>query len=126
VNPNQRFMCGCKLYPSGDTTDVKFWKQAFTYDAEGFVICSVHRERRHGWRSIPRFSHHLDFMSLLQLERWLLFGEAAKMKTKPIRVNGEDIRDNRDPEMIGNEILTGSSGKDDYGPWADRYKRYEV
>lgn len=43
-----RFMC-CQREVDPDTL--------LGQDGEGFVVCSVHKERRYGWRSAPMYGH---------------------------------------------------------------------
>ena len=103
-----KFICGCN-----HSTPVEH----LPTDAEGFVVCPGHGQRRYGWRSLPidpvsgfqdySFSHWTP----LQIEKFMLYG--VKPERSPFRTNTttEDRRNNSDPQEIGRRIIARSNGK---------------
>lgn len=70
-------------------------------DAEGFMVCETHRQRRYGWRSREkRHMHRCDWMTDLEYERFVIYGKQPEMAVTPIQQRVEDIRDNRDPATV--------------------------
>lgn len=86
-----------------------------TYDADGFLVCSVHHQRRYGWRSLPvdespagrRSVYACAKMTELETERFVLFGEEPGRRgfEEIVWQQSFDLRDNRDPEEIGKSLL---------------------
>lgn len=104
-----QFICGCRC---GEITarDNLATMDSVVLDAEGFLTCKVHRERRAGWRSVPYTATKMPFpgvgaWSPLEWECWLLYDEKPEIPSLPIVLGGDDWRDNRDPVEIGNNIL---------------------
>ena len=87
------------------------------YDDEGFMVCPWHGARRYGWRSVPASPNHpgpkSGYMSMtpLEIERRKYYGKSIpKKKELKIDSNAPDLRDTRDPEELGKEILARSNG----------------
>ena len=104
-----KFICGCE--DDIQQEDMGWWKDVGT-DREGFLICCKHNARRQGWRSLP---HARDFdsakFSPLQREQMIVFGKLPREKPMVFDNATPDRRDNRDPEVLGREILMKGNGK---------------
>lgn len=110
-----KFICGCRskidaVLPV--TTAIFKTFDAVSIDEQGFLICFVHRERRHGWRSVPYAAMSMvpgadPAWSPQEYERWLYWAEIPKAKVVAVASTPgvPDIRDNRDPQQVGNEYL---------------------
>ena len=108
------FLCGCSM-PSFDSLrgDPELHTMdTVEYDAEGFLICSVHRQRRYGWRSLPildgpngrRIDYDVAGMDELEIEKMVVFGYPPVGKPfGDFKVTVKDKRDNRDPVMVARE-----------------------
>lgn len=113
-----KFLCDCTHdIETFDQDDVGWWKEIST-DRGGFLICVAHHQRSEGWRSFPTAAGKIgldwDYASFspLQLEQYFVFGKPlpeSKAELEPSAM--EDRRDNRDPELIGLEILSKNNGK---------------
>jgi|SRR5262245_41101198 len=106
-----RFICGCvsKLELPTDEENFKTF-DSVVLDHEGFIICQIHHERRYGWRTIPytATAPHQALtagMTAREHERWVVWGEMPKLRPWPARSVAEDLRDNRDPIVVGMEIF---------------------
>lgn len=100
---NVTFICGCQ------TNDIIARENTKTmdtvdFDDEGFIICTIHKQRRYGWRSLPTLpglklaDWGFKGWTLLEVEAYLLFGEdPAPKDIKNIGEITEDRRDNRAP-----------------------------
>lgn len=93
------FICGCN---TGEilTRENLLTMSSVTLDDQGFVVCSVHHQRRRGWRSVPGGFFPLEY------EAFILFGERQIGDTSiydkmPKMV---DTRDLRDPVEMGHTI----------------------
>lgn len=102
-----QFLCGCKshiIFPT--STDVLKTYDGIGQDAEGFMVCAIHRQRRRGWRTVPYTATTMPVKGMgdwteLEYERWLMFGTIPERQRIPMRgVNAKDIRDKRDPEFV--------------------------
>jgi len=106
-----RFICGCraKIDPPINEEIFKTF-DSVVLDWQGFIICQIHHERRYGWRTVPYTATAPDQaltagMTALEHERWLIWGETPKVRPWPAQSVVEDLRDNRDPVLIGLEIF---------------------
>lgn len=131
-----KFLCGCDM-PSkerlqGDPELTSL--DTVEFDTEGFVICSVHRTRRYGWR-VP--NHRplplgVAGCSEIEYERYMLLGIMPHSlpdfpETKEIKATEEDRRDNRDPvedadSIMASVIIDRSKHKTngtDHGLWSN-------
>lgn len=79
--------------------------ETVTQDEEGFVICPHHRVRRYGWLSGGGRDHSKDGWTDLQVERWVLYGEAPVLDTFTPRPAEQDRRDNRNPIDVASSPL---------------------
>jgi hypothetical protein len=110
------FICGCKHeINTADQEDVGWWLETST-DREGFLVCTKHRVRRKFWNSLPeeasrRLKYQFSAYSPLQREKHEVFGKPFTEYTPAFDFNGDDRRDNRDPETIGKEILAKIAAK---------------
>jgi len=100
-----KFICGCMHdFPS----------DSVVLDSDGFMVCLAHHERRSGWRSLPTQGGRPDYSfsswTALQVERFMYFGEFPPRTEIAVRNISEDRRDNRDPVILGNEILAKANG----------------
>lgn len=109
-----KFCCGCDQPPGydklrDDPVWAKHWYDTMAHkDAEGFVICGEHGQRRVAWRSLPTistpngdtFDYSLSRYSPLQIERFLITGEIPARKLAKVEAGSEDRRDNRDPAAV--------------------------
>lgn len=103
------FICGCT--DDIEVEDLGWWKEVST-DREGFLICVRHNARRMGWRSLPQAREFGDSkFTPLQRELMSVFGQVPREKTMALDNAEPDRRDNRDPEVLGREILSRSNGK---------------
>ena len=113
-----RFICGCTMKAVAPLTEEVFsTHDSIVIDSDGFMICLIHRERRVGWRSLPTFGGRPEYKfsswTPLEIERYLYWDE------KPVRTISqligftrmEDRRDNRDPALLGAEILAKKNGE---------------
>lgn len=111
-----KFLCGCSHEIFSDTEDIGWWKEVST-DQQGFLVCVAHRQRRAGWNTLPsgaakplanwKFAGY----SPLAMEQFLVYGKPLPEKTlKDVDFSIEDRRDNRDPVLVGNEILFKGNG----------------
>lgn len=123
------FICGCQM-PTLDRLEGDKELSSLdtcTYDAEGFLTCSVHHMRRQGWRSLPmedtkngrRPIWAYASWTELQVERFVLFGEHPEIRglagvSKP---SVPDLRDSRDPEEIGIHMLAMGSRPSNNPQW---------
>jgi hypothetical protein len=71
-----RFTCGCvdRVELDGDT---EFLRKYFSFDAEGFIVCPVHRARRYGWR-VPNHTHRFAGYTALEYERYVIWNEKPR------------------------------------------------
>jgi hypothetical protein len=105
------FICGCTHDVNEE--DIGWWREV-GMDRQGFLICVTHTSRRQGWRSLPSAR---DFASAqfspLERERMIVFGERVRRLENPVWLESKtpDRRDNRDPEILGREILAKGNGK---------------
>lgn len=112
-----KFMCGCDM-PTQDRLlgDPNLTSLAtVAYDEEGFLICIPHHERRQGWRSpsVGKFTGYSD----LEFEKYVIFGQVKEPKVSAAQApTMPDRRDNRDPEVIGNQLLAMGSRPSNYPP----------
>lgn len=89
--PGIEFICGCQTKDIVTRENIKTMDM-ITFDDEGFLICSIHRQRRKGWRSIPTHdgSSNICFRGEffghdpLHVEGALIFGEELPQKTVKI------------------------------------------
>jgi len=115
------FICGCtsKLEPP-ITEDVFKTFDAVVLDAEGFLTCLSHHERRSGWRSLPTLGSRADFSfaswTPLEIERFIFWAEFPSNPAISVR-SSEDRRDNRDPEILGAEIIARRNGNELRADW---------
>jgi hypothetical protein len=110
------FICGCtsKIDPpiSRDTFTTF---DSVVEDAQGHLICIVHHERLKGWRSVPYSALSMrpgadPSWTPLEYERWKIFGEKPRSRKMVYTSEQVDRRDNRDPAMIGAQILAKNNG----------------
>lgn len=108
------FLCGCttgEVISRANLTTM----DAIYIDPEGMLTCAIHHMRRKGWRSVPASSSrpglkHGAYLGATpaQIEGRIVFGEfipvrgSLKIQTTTVL----DLRDNRDPRVIGNKILS--------------------
>lgn len=112
-----KFICTCnhEINPA-DLEDVGWWRSVAT-DTEGFLICVRHKERRKSWNSLPEGSsrqladYRFASWTPLQREQFEVFGKPPLERSLDFDFNGEDRRDNRDPEQIGAAILAKQNGE---------------
>jgi hypothetical protein len=104
-----KFICGCE--DDIAVEDLGWWKEVGT-DRDGFLICVKHNSRRQGWRSLPH-AREFDSAKFSPLERELreVFGQVPREKPMTFDNSTPDRRDNRDPEVLGREILLKGNGK---------------
>jgi hypothetical protein len=116
--PSVRFICGCVHEILPDAEDIGWWKEAST-DREGFLICVAHTARREGWRSLPEIQgvrgNFADFdfagYTPLQVEQFVVWGKPLPEITTHYEPSvTQDMRDNRDPEMVAAERARGKNG----------------
>lgn len=111
------FICGCSHEINvNDPEDVGWWKQTST-DREGYLICTLHRQRRKKFASLPegaakqladwRYAGY----SALELEQHEVFGRPLPERTTNLDFSIEDRRDIRDPQMVGIEIFAALAGE---------------
>ena len=102
-----KFICGCLHDHPSDSV---------VLDGDGFMTCLAHHERRSGWRSLPTVGSRADFSfsswTPLEIERFLFFSEFPPKIPSLAFSNTEDRRDNRDPEIVGAEIIARRSGNE--------------
>ncbi len=102
------FICGCS--DDIEVGDLGWWKEVST-DREGFLICVRHNARRQGWRSLPNARNFSDSQySPLQRELMSVFGQVPRERPMVLENTTPDRRDNRDPEVLGREILAKING----------------
>lgn len=128
-----QFICGCEsklelpipaveFAETDDELESEKRKYLSTFDSighdeRGFIVCAVHRERRKGWRSVPYQATKMPLpmagWTPLEYERWLLFDEIPRqvISKAMYRSSAPDCRDNRDPQILGREILARSNGQ---------------
>lgn len=102
-----RFLCGCEM-PSLASLRGDLDLQTFDtveFDGQNFIICSVHKQRRYGWRTPSHGPRAFHGLTELQVETVEIFG------VDPAEIQGigsyvffaptvEDRRDNRDPRFV--------------------------
>ncbi len=101
-----KFICLCPFYAEPGQ-GVLNPPPGCTFDADGFLVCSGHGQRRYGWRSIPMIDRgsgqKTDFSkagwSELEVEQWVLFGVTPPVIHLEVK-SGIDLRDNRDPKTM--------------------------
>lgn len=102
------YVCGCREKDFDGVSDPEFWKKKLFFDAEGFVICKTHLQRRKGWR-LPsshdvraKHSRTARFgMDALAFEQFELFGVEFKCPKISFEYDPKnDRRDKRDPATM--------------------------
>lgn len=94
-----QFLCGCKT-ANVEGLENLLTMSSVTNDEEGMLICSIHRQRRYGWRSVGR-DHTRDRLTPLEIEALDLWGLVILRPDPAIGLHTvEDIRDNRDPQEV--------------------------
>lgn len=83
------------------------------FDAQGFIICAIHRQRRLGWRTVPYAIHQRPKglpadMTELEWEQWVLYRTEPKRERVSNEIFSEisspgsiDLRDRRDASDLG-------------------------
>lgn len=111
-----RFICGCDIPPNILNRESLKTMDTVKVDSAGFIVCAVHHERRYGWRSVPYTSKGtfgtpvLPNWTELEYEAWVLYNEIPFPLNSEVKSSYDDIRDNRDPQVMGNEILAAHNG----------------
>jgi hypothetical protein len=109
-----RFICGCtsKVDEAAPLDDKVFSTfDAVILDSEDFLVCLVHHERRHGWRSVPYQAGRMlpgaeASWTPIEYERWLYWHEFPKRGyALELLPAVPDNRDNRDPQTVGQDYL---------------------
>lgn len=124
------FLCGCETGNVEDRANFATM-DSVDIDHEGMVICARHGLRRQHWRSLPTtnvqvvvygdidgesgtkpaIDWNMASWTPKQVEGFALFGEVPAVKTvAKVESSVVDVRDNRDPEEVGREILSKSDG----------------
>lgn len=112
-----RFICGCQSKMELPTDpDIFKTFDSVVLDYEGYIICQIHHERRYGWRTVPYTAAAPQQaltagMTPLEHERWVVWGELPRTRPWPSQNGTPDLRDNRDPQQIGAEILAAKNGQ---------------
>jgi hypothetical protein len=113
-----KFICGCQHEIINDQEDLGWWKEVST-DREGFLICVTHRVRREHWAALPQGASRQvsDWRkagySALEIEKFIVFGTplAERPSIELDLESTPDLRDTRDPEQLGREILAASAAQ---------------
>lgn len=112
------FTCGClHEINTADPDDIGWWKEVST-DRDGFLVCVAHRQRRKNYVSLPegkskqvsdwKFARY----SPLEMEQHLVFGKPLPERILNLEESTmPDLRDNRDPEIVGREILAAAGAR---------------
>jgi hypothetical protein len=110
-----KFICGCEYEIRKE--DIGWWREVST-DREGFLVCVHHNERRYGWHSLPTDvrstfpDYSFSAWTPLEIEKLIVWGELPKEPVYLLRPSETpDTRDNRDPEILGYEIMAKGNGK---------------
>jgi hypothetical protein len=114
---NVEFICGCVHEVDLSNPDEIGWWRVIATDRMGYIVCASHRVRRKVWRSMPTVpgkQHVPDYSyakyTPLQLERHFIFGEPLPERELELANLVPDMRDNRDPAILGAEIMSKSNG----------------
>ena len=123
-----RFICGCtsKISVLPLTEEIFKTFDSVVLDAEGFMVCQIHHQRRQGWRSLPTqpqavanddgevssmelCDYSMACFTPLEIERLIFWGEVPKPRVVNLGPSVADMRDNRDPEQVGYDHAKFSS-----------------
>lgn len=124
--PKLEFLCGCI---SGEVVNREniFTMDSVVFDEEGMLTCAIHHQRRKGWRTVPvlRITDENGVVretdmndasyykySPQQIEAFIVFDEAIIEDANYLGLDTKkpDVRDTRDPQMVGSTWLSRHEG----------------
>lgn len=75
---------------------------AITFDEKGFIICSIHQQRRYGWRApAPAAGKGIRYMTDLEYQQKEIFGIEPSPIVDPLDNSGRDQRPTKpDPTLV--------------------------
>lgn len=104
-----RFLCGCEVkieqVPKPQRFEVISTFDAVSYDGEGFLICTIHNQRRRGWRAPMPRANGQRHMSDIQWQALDVFG--IPVPTEDLKLTESAMPDLR-PVVPTEEEITAS------------------